>query len=102
MDYEQFRRSEVVDPVDPRVFQRYVLDRLIGSTSTTHFFICTNGNYRRSRTRKRSKASYGNYYDEDAIVVKTTPFGRDVSKDSCFPDSQLYSVAWRLPRVHFG
>lgn len=40
MDYERLRRTEVVEPVDPRTLQRYVLDRFLGATSTTRFFVC--------------------------------------------------------------
>jgi len=39
MGHKQFRRNEVVKPVDLRAFQRYVVDRLIGAT-TTYFFTC--------------------------------------------------------------
>jgi len=42
MEHRQFRRNEVVEPVDPRVFQRYVVDRLLGATITTYFFTCNS------------------------------------------------------------
>lgn len=40
MDPESFKPNEVVEKVDPRVFSRYVVDRLIATTSSTFLFEC--------------------------------------------------------------